>query len=43
MVYNGTLNASLRDCKCNCCTLYIALSVGSIVIITSINDDYQKR
>ena len=43
MVYNGTLNASLRDYNCNCCTLYIALFVVSIVIITSINDDYQKR
>ena len=34
MVYNGTVNASLRDYKCNSCTLYIALFV--VILVTSI-------
>ena len=35
MIYNGTLNASLSDYKCNSCTLYIALFV--VILVTSID------
>ena len=34
VIYNGTLNASLSDYKCNSCTLYIALFV--VILVASI-------